>query len=89
MPALLLQKPSKTSKSKDHLAALSRRLELRDDDKISELLPENNTIQERLSNDNNEMNIAIFFFFSFFLSGFCFTTIHESQDCRGKGRAFL
>ena len=28
--------------------------------------------------------------FSFFsLSGFSFTTIHGSQDCRGRGRAFL
>ena len=26
---------------------------------------------------------------SFFLSGFSFTTIHESQDCMGKVRAFL
>ena len=25
----------------------------------------------------------------FFLSGFYFTNIHESQDCRGRGRAFL
>ena len=25
----------------------------------------------------------------FFLSGFSFTTIHEPQDCRGRGRAFL
>ena len=25
----------------------------------------------------------------FFLSGFSFTNIHESQDCRGKRRAFL
>ena len=24
----------------------------------------------------------------FFLSGFCFTSIHESQDCKGRGRAF-
>ena len=29
------------------------------------------------------------FFFFFFLSGFSFTNIHESQDCRGRGRAFL
>ena len=28
-------------------------------------------------------------FFFFFLSGFSFTTIHESQDCRGRGRLFL
>ena len=27
--------------------------------------------------------------FCFFLSGFSFTTVHESQDCRGRGRAFL
>ena len=25
----------------------------------------------------------------FFLSGFSFTSIHDSQDCRGRGRAFL
>ena len=58
MPTLLLQKPSQTSKSKDHLAALSRHLELWDDGKISELLYESTTKQERLSNDNNEMSIA-------------------------------
>ena len=28
-------------------------------------------------------------FVVFFLSGFSFTTIHKSQDCRGRGRAFL
>ena len=27
-------------------------------------------------------------FFCFFLSWFPFTNIHESQDCRGRGRAF-
>ena len=25
----------------------------------------------------------------FFLSGFSFTTIHEPQDCKGRGRVFL
>ena len=29
------------------------------------------------------------FFFFFFLSRFSFTNIHESQDCRGRGKAFL
>ena len=29
------------------------------------------------------------FFFFFFLFEFSFTTIHELQDCRGRGRAFL
>ena len=58
MPALLLQNPSQTSKSKDHLAALSRHLELWDNGEISELLYEGTTIKERLSNGNNEMNIV-------------------------------
>ena len=30
-----------------------------------------------------------FIFDFFFLSGFSFTNIHESQDCKGRGRAFL
>ena len=30
-----------------------------------------------------------YFFFFFFLLGFLFTDIHESQDCRERGRAFL
>ena len=30
-----------------------------------------------------------FSFFFFFLSGFSFTNIHESLDCKGRGRAFL
>ena len=30
-----------------------------------------------------------FVFFVFFLSGFSFTTIHKSQNCRGRGRVFL
>ena len=58
MPTLLLQKPRKTAKSRDHLVALLRRLELWDDGKINELLYEGTTIQERLSNGNNETNIA-------------------------------
>ena len=31
----------------------------------------------------------LFVLFCFFLSGFSFTNIHESQDCREKERAFL
>ena len=30
-----------------------------------------------------------FFFLNFFLCGFSFTNIHQSQDCRGRGRAFF
>ena len=35
-------------------------------------------------NNRNCWNIYILFF----LSGFSFTNIHLSQDCRGRGRAF-
>ena len=38
--------------------------------------------REKFSSDSNE-------FPSFFLSEFSFTNIHESQDCRGRRRAFL
>ena len=38
IPALLLQKPSKSSKSIDHHAALERRLKLWEEGKIEELL---------------------------------------------------
>lgn len=48
MPNLLLQKPSKKSKSKDHLMALERRLELWHKGEICELLHECGIIQKRL-----------------------------------------
>ena len=31
----------------------------------------------------------LFFFLFFFLSGFCFTNIHESQECKGRGKGIL
>ena len=34
------------------------------------------------------LSIKVFLEF-FFLFGFSFTTVHESQDCRGRERAFL
>ena len=43
IPALLLQKPSKSSKSKEHLEALTRRVSLRNEGKIDELLYEGQT----------------------------------------------
>ena len=57
MPAILLQKPSKTSKAKDHLKALERRLILWEEGTITELVNESKTIQDRLSSTNNQMNI--------------------------------
>ena len=47
MPAFLLQKPSKSLKSKDHHAALERRRKLWEEGKIEELLYEGQTIQEK------------------------------------------
>ena len=58
IPALLLQKPSKSSKSKDHHAALERRLKLWEEGKIEELLYEEHTIQERLKSPNSSMIIT-------------------------------
>jgi len=45
MPALLLQKPSRNSKTKDHVAALSRRLDRWEKGDLDELLHEGVTIQ--------------------------------------------
>ena len=48
MPALLLQKPSKRSKTSDHVAALKRRLEAWSEGRIEDLLREGKAIQGRL-----------------------------------------
>ena len=46
------------------------------------------SIQEKKTLKKNLGSLLEYLIF-FFLSGFSFTTIHESQDCRGRGRAFL
>ena len=48
MPSLLLQKPSRKSKSKDHLKSLESRLKLWHTGEIMELLKEAETIQKDL-----------------------------------------
>ena len=48
LPSLLLQKPSKNSKAKDHLVKLGERLNLWKEGKLNELLREGRTIQKRL-----------------------------------------
>ena len=58
MPALLLQKPSKSSKAKDHLQALERRMKLWDEGDVEGLLYEGMTIQQRLRSDKEGMTIA-------------------------------
>ena len=58
MPFKLLQKPSKESKAKDHITALTRRLELWKKGDIEELMFEGATIQSRLKNTNTLKNIA-------------------------------
>ena len=57
-PALLLQKPGKTLKMKDHLKALEKRLRFWKEQNITELVNESKTIQDRLpSTKKNQMNI--------------------------------
>ena len=57
MPALLLQKRSKSLKSKDY-AALERKLKLWEEGKIEELLYEGQTIQEKLKSSDSSMTIT-------------------------------
>ena len=57
MPVLLLQKPSKTSKAKDHLKVLERRLRLWEEGNITELMIESKTIQEILPSTSSQINI--------------------------------
>ena len=59
MPALLLQKPSKTSKSKDHVIALTRRLVKWKNGEFSQLLREAKALQNRLPKNERKSNINI------------------------------
>lgn len=52
LSGLLLQKPSKSSKEKDHLNAYEKSSKLWEEGKILELLDENRTIQERIPSSN-------------------------------------
>ena len=58
MPSLLLQKPSKDSKAKDHISALERCLKLWHSGNIIELLKEGETIQKGLKSIYKEKSIA-------------------------------
>ena len=57
MRSLLLQKPSQKSKSKDHLRALERRLELWETGEVMELLKESDTIQKNMKATNKTTSI--------------------------------
>ena len=57
MPSLLLQKPSQKSKSKDHLRALERRLELWESGEVMELLKESDTIQKNMEGTKKTTSI--------------------------------
>ena len=49
MPALLLQKPHKTSKAKDHILCLERRMRLWEDGDLDALLHEGHSIQDHFA----------------------------------------
>ena len=57
MPALIFQKPSKTSKAKDRQKAFERRLQLWYEGNIVELLTEGRTIQERMHSTIHALDI--------------------------------
>ena len=61
MPALLLQKPSKNLKTKNHLVSLERRSKLREEGDNSNLLHEGETIQERMKLSEKGMSIEEIF----------------------------
>ena len=58
MLTLRLQKPSRSSKSEDHHAALERRLKLWEEVKIEELLYKGQNIQEKLKSPDSCLTIA-------------------------------
>ena len=58
MPSILLQKPSKNSKAKDHSIALHRRMELWNSGNMIELLHEAETIQNYLPSTVKKHSIA-------------------------------
>lgn len=58
MPALLLQKPSKSSKSKDHRIALERRLTLWQKGDMLSLMDEAETLQRRLPVSNRKSDMV-------------------------------
>ena len=58
MPALLLQTPSKTSKAREHLKALERRLVLWEAGDLHSLVLEAETIQESLQSTANKTSLS-------------------------------
>ena len=60
MPSLLLQKPSIESKTRDHTKAQQRRLQLKTDGHLAELLKEGETIQRSLKNVNAPKTVTVF-----------------------------
>ena len=63
LPSILLQKPSKTSKAKEHLAKLGQRMLLWKEGKVDDLMRENRCIQRKLQQTrkhNSEDTARIF-----------------------------
>ena len=58
MPSLLLQKPSKTSKAKDHVLALMKRLELWHQGEFEQLFHESRSIQSTLKTFEKKKDIS-------------------------------
>ena len=59
LPALLLHKPNKKSKSKDHSIVPERRLKLWEEESLIELLREVKVIQDRFKVINSTCEISV------------------------------
>ena len=58
MPAWLMQKPTKNSKSKNHLKSLERRFEIWKEGNLNELYEKGRAIQDRLKSDGSPHEIV-------------------------------
>ena len=86
MPQLLLQKPSKNSKAKDHSIALKRRLDLWNNGKLQELLNETASIQNRLPKTRERTKDEIHQLFSkYMMEGKVNAAIRLLSDSGSKG----
>ena len=87
MPALLLEKPSKNSKTKDHVAALQRRLTHWHEGKIAELRNEAYAIQQWLNIPQETLDLPQLSkkFASFFHKGNVNGALNSLTKHQGKG----
>ena len=80
------QYPEKSREFHNDLPFLPERMKIEKVKKLVTNLHDKTEYVIRIRNLQQALNHGLTLFF---LSGFSFTTIHNSQDCKGRGRAFL